>query len=76
MFLYEYVQMCQSTHVEIRGRPMGIGPLLPPRESWGLNSDRYAWQQALLLAEPSHWSYFQFFFDKPLYCQSNSWWLE
>lgn len=36
---YEYAQMCQSTHVEVRRQPMGIGFLLSPCKFWGLNVD-------------------------------------
>lgn len=51
--------MCHSVCVKVRGQGCGVGSLLPLLYGFqGMNSGLQASWQALLAAEPSHWSKF------------------
>lgn len=47
---------CFGALVEVRDQSVGTVHFLPPCASWGLNSDRLAWQRMPLPTEPSHQS--------------------
>lgn len=61
MYMFEFEQTCQDTHVVVRGPLTGICSLFVPCESWRLNWDCQAWQWAPLPVEPPRWpgNYFQ-----------------